>query len=213
MKRMKKRMLALAAVLVLAVSMLTRCGGMTEEDAKEYVKATLDASYKADFDAYMKVTDSSKEEVQKLYDDNIENIVTSSGLQDMGITSELEEKYRELYKNMLSKAKYTVGDAKETDGGFEVVVKVEPFAFMEGVERELTEAIQNQHLAGDGSVPSEDEINQMLLNKMYELLAARAEDPQYGAEEELKVTVEEKDNVYSISEEDLTKIDSRLFAL
>lgn len=68
-------------------------------------------------------------------------------------------------------------------------------------------------LAGDGSVPSEDEINQMLLNKMYDLLAARAEDPQYGAEEELKVTVEEKDNVYSISEEDLTKIDSRLFAL
>ena len=54
MKRMKKRMLALAAVLVLAVSMLTGCGGMTEEDAKEYVKATLDASYKADFDAYMK---------------------------------------------------------------------------------------------------------------------------------------------------------------
>ena len=124
-----------------------------------------------------------------------------------------EEKYRELYKNMLSKAKYTVGDAKETDGGFEVVVKVEPFAFMEGVEGELTEAIQNELLAGDGSVPSEDEINQMLLNKMYELLAARAEDPQYGAEEELKVTVEEKDNVYSISEEDLTKIDSRLFAL
>lgn len=172
MKRIKKRMLALAAVLVLAVSMLTGCGGMTEEDAKEYVKATLDASYKADFDAYMEVTDSSKEEVQKLYDDNIENIVTSSGLQDMGITSELEEKYRELYKNMLSKAKYA-----------------------------------------DGSVPSEDEINQMLLNKMYDLLAARAEDPQYGAEEELKVTVEEKDNVYSISEEDLTKIDSRLFAL
>lgn len=100
MKRMKKRMLALAAVLVLAVSMLTGCGGMTEEDAKEYVKATLDASYKADFDAYMEVTDSSKEEVQKLYDDNIENIVTSSGLQDMGITSELEEKYRELYKRI-----------------------------------------------------------------------------------------------------------------
>ena len=147
MKRMKKRMLALMAILVLAVSMLTGCGGMTEEDAKEYVKATLDASYKADFDAYMKVTDSSKEEVQKLYDDNIENIVTSSGLQDMGITSELEEKYRELYKNMLSKAKYTVGDAKETDGGFEVVVKVEPFAFMEGVEGELTEAIQNELLA------------------------------------------------------------------
>lgn len=181
MKRMKKRMLALAAVLVLAVSMLTGCGGMTEEDAKEYVKATLDASYKADFDAYMEVTDSSKEEVQKLYDDNIENIVTSSGLQDMGITSELD--------------------------------KVEPFAFMEGVEGELTEAIQNELLADDGSVPSEDEINQMLLNKMYDLLAARAEDPQYGAEEELKVTVEEKDNVYSISEEDLTKIDSRLFAL
>ena len=35
---------------------------------------------------------------------------------------------------------------------------------MEGVEGELTEAIQNELLAGDGSVPSEDEINQMLLS-------------------------------------------------
>ena len=84
MKRMKKRMLALAAVLVLAVSMLTGCGGMTEEDAKEYVKATLDASYKADFDAYMKVTDSSKEEVQKLYDDNIENMIFRPQRQQSG---------------------------------------------------------------------------------------------------------------------------------
>lgn len=212
MKRMKTRMMALVAVLVLAVSMLTGCGGMTEEDAKAYVQATLDASYKADFDAYMKVTESSKEEVQKLYDDNIENIVTSSGLQDMGITSELEEKYRELYKNMLSKAKYTVGDAKETDGGFEVVVKVEPFAFMEGVEGELTEAVQTE-LFAEGSVPSEERMNQLLLEKMYDLLMERAEAPEYGEAEELKVTVEEKDNVYSISEEDLTKIDSRLFAL
>ena len=98
MKRMKKRMLALAAVLVLVVSMLTGCGGMTEEDAKEYVKATLDASYKADFDAYMEVTDSSKEEVQKLYDDNIENIVTSSGLQDMGICFQKPNMQSEMQK-------------------------------------------------------------------------------------------------------------------
>lgn len=34
MKRMKKRMLALAAVLVLAVSMLTGCGGMTRKMPK-----------------------------------------------------------------------------------------------------------------------------------------------------------------------------------
>ena len=212
MKRMKTRMMALVAVLVLAVSMLTGCGGMTEEDAKAYVQATLDASYKADFDAYMKVTESSKEEVQKLYDDNIENIVANSGVKELGISSELEEKYRELYKTMLSKAKYTVGEAKETDTGFEVVVKVEPFAFMEGVEGELTEAVQTE-LFAEGSVPSEERMNQLLLEKMYDLLMERAEAPEYGEAEELKVKVEDKDNVYSLSEEDLTKIDSRLFAL
>ena len=212
MKRMKTRMMALAAVFVLAVSMLTGCGKMTEDDAKAYVQATLDASYKAEFDDYMKVTESSKDEVQKLYDDNIENIITGSGLRDMGISSELEEKYRELYKTMLSKAKYTVGEAKETDNGFEVVVNVEPFAFMEGVEGELTEAVQTE-LFADGSVPSEERMNQLLLEKMYELLSERANAPEYGEAEELKVKVEAKDNVYSLSEEDLTKIDSRLFAL
>lgn len=212
MKRMKKRMMSLAVVLVLAAGMLTGCGGMSEDDAKEYVQATLDASYKADFEAYMKVTDSSKEEVQKFYDDNIENIVTSSGIGDMGVSSELLKKYEELYKTLLSKAKYTVGEAKETEEGFEVSVKVEPFAFMEGVEGELTEAVQTE-LFAEGSVPSEERMNQLLLEKMYDLLVERAEDPKYEEAEEVTVTVQEKDKVYSISQEDLTKIDNRLFAL
>lgn len=212
MKRMKKRMMALTLVFVLAMSMLTGCGGMSEEDAKEYVQATLDAGYKADFDAYMKVTDSSKEEVEQLYDDNIESIFASSGISDLGVSGDLEEKYKELYKTLLSKTQYTVGEAKETDSGFEVTVKVEPFAFMEGVEGELTEAVQTE-LFAEGSVPSEERMNQLLLEKMYELLSDRASDPQYEEAEELKVRVEEKDNVYSIPEEDLTKIDSRLFAM
>ena len=57
MKGMRRGILALALLLSLA-AMLAGCGGgMTAEDAKEYVQAVLDASYKGEFDSYMELTD------------------------------------------------------------------------------------------------------------------------------------------------------------
>ena len=49
MKHLKKGIFAL--VLMLAMGVLAGCGGMDEEEAKEYVQATLDANYKGEFDA------------------------------------------------------------------------------------------------------------------------------------------------------------------
>ena len=56
MKRMK--CLVLALVLMISAWALAGCGGMSEDEAKEYAQAVLDASYKGEFDSYMELTDS-----------------------------------------------------------------------------------------------------------------------------------------------------------
>ena len=48
MERMRRGILALALLLLLAAMVAGCGGGMTAEDAKEYVQAVLDASYKGD---------------------------------------------------------------------------------------------------------------------------------------------------------------------
>ena len=57
----------LVLVFAMALGMLAGCG-MKPEDAKAYVQATLDAGYKEDFGEYTKITESTKEEAQKLFD-------------------------------------------------------------------------------------------------------------------------------------------------
>ena len=95
MKAIRKRNVSLAMVVVMALTMLAGCG-MKPDDAKAYVQATLDAGYKADFDEYAKITDSTKEDAQKLFDNNIDTVTNSLGFGALGATEETTEKYREL---------------------------------------------------------------------------------------------------------------------
>ena len=153
MKAIRKRHVSLAMVVVMALTMLAGCG-MKPDDAKAYVQATLDAGYKADFDEYAKITDSTKEDAQKLFDNNIDTVTNSLGFGALGATEETTEKYRELLKEIFAKAKYTVGDVKEKDGGFEVVVNAEPMQIFSGVQDELVTKLQEK-VAKSGQ-PKED---------------------------------------------------------
>ena len=121
----KKRILSviLAAMMMLA---LTACGGMTTDDAKTYVQSVLDASYKADFSEYTEQTDSTEEEAQQLFDENLDNIMSMGGFTDAGLSEELSASYRQLFQDMLAQAKYEVGSATEgEDDGFVVEVSAE----------------------------------------------------------------------------------------
>ena len=141
MKTILKRNVSLILVGLMAVGMLAGCG-MKPDDAKAYVQATLDAGYKANFDEYTKITDSTKEEAQKLFDNNIDTVTNSLGFSALGATEETMDKYRELLEEIFAKVKYTVGDAKETDGGFEVEVTAEPMEIFSGMQDELVAKMQ-----------------------------------------------------------------------
>lgn len=208
----KMRALALALVLVLSVSMLTGCGGMKPEDAKAYVKAVMDASYKGEFKAYMEQTESTEEEAQKMYEGNVDETMKTAGFSDLGLSEELNAKYRQLFLDLAKQAKYTVGEAKESgDDGFEVEVKVEPFNAFENLDAEYTALLEDYMKSVDLSM-SEEELNELAFEKMYELMSGKVASPTYGEASTITVHVVcDSDNVWSIPDKDMTELDSAMF--
>lgn len=211
MKGMRRGILALALLLSLA-AMLAGCGGgMTAEDAKEYVQAVLDASYKGEFDSYMELTDSTEEEAVSMYEGNVDATMATVGFDEMGISEDMQEDYRQLFLDLAKQAKYSLGEATEIENGYEIEVTIEPFIGMNDLENELTNILM-QDLAAAAEIPTEEELNQMTMQTLYDLLSEKVASPEYGEAQTMTVRVTaDSDNVYSIPEEDTTALDSAMF--
>ncbi|MGN1378136.1 MAG: hypothetical protein ACI4V6_07260 [Dorea sp.] len=208
---MKKKCM-LTLILSVAVMLLGGCGSMSAEDAKLYTQSILDASYKGEFKEYIEQTESTEEEAQKIYDASLDVIMAESGFEELGISDELEANYRQLFQDMLQSAKYEVGEAKkEEDDSYTLDVKVCAFTAFEGVTEE-TEAWLTEQYADATEVPTQEELNEQFLQKMYELMTARLADPSYGEEQMIAIHVKpDSEGVWYIPEEDLTAIDSALY--
>lgn len=203
------RILALLFACVMVSSMLSGCG-MSKEGAKEYVQAVLDAGYKGEFEKYVEITDSSEEEAQKLYDDNINMVLKSVGFGTLVTSDELEEKYRELFKQIFALEKYTVGDAEKTDDGFEVPVGVEKLSIFSDIDAELEEKLEEK-VTAMGEDASEADINQLAVETMYEMLEEKVANPTYGEKDTVTLHVSQDDNgVWNISQDDLEALDQAL---
>lgn len=212
MKTMLKRNVSLVLVSLMILGMLVGCG-MKPDNAKAYVQATLDAGYKANFDEYTKITDSTKEEAQKLFDDNIDKVTNSLGFDALGATEETMDKYGELLKEIFAKVKYTVGDAKETDGGFEVEVTAEPMEIFTGMQDELIAKLQDE-VTKSGKEITEDDVNQLAIDMVHEMLSEKLEEVTYGEPQTITVHVtKNSDGVWNITESDLQAVDKALFKI
>lgn len=212
MKTMLKRNVSMLLAVIMVLGMLSGCG-MKPDDAKAYVQATLDAGYKANFDEYAKITDSTKEEAQKLFDDNIDTVTNSLGFTALGATEETMDKYRELLKEIFAKVKYTVGDAKEADGGFEIEVTAEPMEIFSGMQDELVAKLQEE-VAKAGNDISEDDVNQLAIDMVHELLSEKLAEVTYGDPQTITVHVtKNSDGVWNITESDLQAVDAALFKI
>ncbi len=207
---MKK--ITISILLVLVMSILAGCG-MKEEDAKAYVQASLDASYKGEFDAFVEITDSTPEGAKAMYEENIVHIMEEAGFSDLGLGEELTEKYRQLFLNLIKKVDYTVGDAvKNEDDSFSVEINVRPITIMKDIQDELQTALLKRIEKMD-KYPSEKKIVKMGYEEMYNILSDRLENPTFS-EDTVNVTInlhKNEEGKYAISEEDMYTLDSKMF--
>lgn len=202
----------LAAMLTGVMLVLCGCGGMTTDEAKDYVKSALDAGYKAEFKEYSEITDSTEKEAKKEYETNLDNSMKEAGFNETGVSDELKANYRKLFEKMLKSANYKVGEVKEAgDDEFKVSVEVQPFTAFSTVSEELDNWVTDTY-SNIEYVPSDEELNEAIMKKMYELMDEKMNNPTYGDKTTVTVNVKvDKDGAYYIPQKDLTAVDDALF--
>ena len=202
----------LAAMLTGVMLVLCGCGGMTTDEAKDYVKSALDAGYKAEFKEYAEITDSTENEAKKEYETNLDNSMKEAGFDETGVSDELKANYRKLFEKMLKSANYKVGEVKEAgDDEFKVSVEVQPFTAFSTVSEELDNWVTDTY-SNIEYVPSDEELNEAIMKKMYELMDEKMNNPTYGDKTTVTVNVKvDKDGAYYIPQKDLTAVDDALF--
>lgn len=202
----------LAAMLTGVMLVLCGCGGMTTDEAKDYVKSALDAGYKAEFKENAEITDSTEKEAKKEYETNLDNSMKEAGFDETGVSDELKANYRKLFEKMLKSANYKVGEVKEAgDDEFKVSVEVQPFTAFSTVSEELDNWVTDTY-SNIEYVPSDEELNEAIMKKMYELMDEKMNNPTYGDKTTVTVNVKvDKDGAYYIPQKDLTAVDDALF--
>lgn len=206
---MKKKI----AVLLAAGAMLclSACGGLTAEEAQEYVQSALDANYKGDFDEYIEKTDATKEEAEAMYQQNIDNFLTGLDLENLGLSEELSQQYRDLAPEMLALANYEVTGAEEDGDGFAVEVTYQAYTSWGELAANL-ETIMTDIGSTLTEIPSDEEINEIVYEELLKLLQQDLESPSYGEPQTYTLHVEKgSDNVYSLDEDELIDLDYAMY--
>ena len=206
MTKMKKVFVTcLAGIMVMAT--VAGCGKF---DAAGYVTACLDLLTKGETEQYMKLTDRTKEQAEQDYEDNIDSMM--EGMGEVGLSDELTENYRTLYKDIYKKAKYTVTGAekmKDKDG-YTVTVEVEQMTgLFDDLENEVTSRVMDE-MANLSPDTTEDELNELVFQTMYDVLQERMDSISYKDPETITVEVLGEDGVYSITDDGYTDLDEAL---
>lgn len=204
MRKVGKTLVAGLLSAVMMVSMVACGSGF---DAAAYVDSCLDLLTKGETAEYMKMTNRTEEQAISDYEGNIDNMVNM--MSGMGLSDELLEGYRQMYKDLYSKAKYEVKEAKKMDDkdGYVVTVEIQQ---MTGIFTGLTDELQTEFAAQvteDMSQAEQTELlYQMWLDKMNERLA----NIEYKDAQTLEIEVVGENNVYGITSEGYTLIDEAL---
>ena len=208
MKTLKK---ALVTGLV-AVMMVVNLAGCGKFDAAAYVESCLDLLTKGETEQYMKMTYCSKEQAESDYESNIDAMMTE--MDQFNLSDELSNSYRQLFKDVYAKAKYTVKDAEKMDDkdGYYVTVEIEQMTgLFNGIQEELmTEFTEWANSFDADTYPTEDEMYEQVYQMMYDLMSARVDSITYNDPQEVVVEVIGEDNVYSISDGSMTELDEAL---
>lgn len=207
----KRRSGYVFAAFIFAASMifaLTGCG--KSFDASRYVKGCLDASTKGIFTDYCDMTNSTEEEVKKEYETRM-NTELESMTGSITMTDEMRQRYLGIYKEIYSKCKYEVGEAKEgKDQSYTVPVKICRLNIFKSVLDETQQRLQQkvEEMIQNKQPTSTEQTMQLYVDILAGVFEEKLQNAEYGAEETITVSVvvNSESDEYKIADEDVVKL-------
>lgn len=215
---------AVMTALVVCMGAMTGCSGSNEgKTYTDYMQGLLDARYKADYSTYMRLSESTKDEAEKMYKSVIEYL--QEGMYDYYeidadcLTDELEEAYYDLAASIYKKTDYTVNDAKKENDKWHVVVDVKPIDFFDVSYEEAAEFAKNY-----GSDISDEEYSEFTDEEwdnwendyaqgLLDILKTYVDKVSYGEVISMDNELTIEDDVYGFDDDDIYKIDDYVLGL
>ncbi len=204
--------IALLFAGILVAAMLGGCS--TDASVKTYLQALLDASYKNDATAFVKMKLGTEEEAQALYERGIDTGV-SVFCSRIGATDEYKEEFRAAYMDMLSKVRYTVDDAnKQSDGSYIVTVSYEKMnVFKPALElhQDHVAAMTEEWAKTPENAPAKEEMVKLALLEFKSSMETVLADVQYSEAQTINIRIELADNIYTPNADDIAALEKALF--
>lgn len=219
MRNKIRRLSLIALMMVLIVAMLAGCGPKkpAPEDAQAYVKAVMDLMCTGDYDHTVELADIEEGKESETRDALINQMMEDFGAQS-NLDEEVTDAFKEFMINALAKAKYTVGDAVETeDGGYDVTVSIEPLQIFTGIQKKL-DAVLEERVAQEPDrilEMSEEEQTNYVMEIVIELMNKKLKKPKYDPPEDVVVhygPMEGQKDVYGCEESEGEKLGAKLFS-
>lgn len=206
---MKKIAIMLACVLT--VGLLGGCGN--NFDAAAYTQAILDNSYKNDSSQLVSQKVGTAQEAEEIYNQGVD-LQVDALLYGTNPTDVQKDEYRQIVKDILKGAKYTVGEAeKQDDNSYVVTVTYERMNVFAPAMEDFTERSeeQNEVWMESGETVTQDDIYAWSLDTMKESLKGALANVTYEDPEEMTIRIELNDRTYSPNTSDIESLSNALF--
>jgi len=218
MKLYKKSIVVLFCVLMM--TSLNGCSSLSlltegEFDASGYVQGIMDATYKAEFDKYVELTEDTKENAQIAYDTVMDTKANAFATYTaVTLTDDSKAKFIEYSKQIYKNAKYEVLEAKKTDTGFTVDVVISPITILQNISSEgeafVTEFNTKNENAEFADL-TQEEYEAEYAKGIMQIFENNISNIQYGDNVTVTVNVTaQEDNIYTLEADEFSKIDSAI---
>lgn len=211
MKRTITRKLSILLLFAMTAAFYVTGCTMTDFDASGYIKACLDANTHGEFAEYADITKTSVEEVEALYNQNIDTEI--SYLDSYNISEEKKEEFRTLFIDIYKNFKYEVGEAtRNEDDSYSVPVTTYKLQIFKDIMTEgetyLTDYAQKEVDAG--RTPTQEQLEEEALNYMFDTMKANLAALEYAEPVTITVTVspskQGSQTVYTVVQTDLQSL-------
>lgn len=206
---------SIIAVMILVVGLvIIACIGMFRDfDAQGYVHGVLDLRFRGEVDEYMEFSDAyTEKELYQNFEDGMTSFVENNISNNIEMSDEAKQQYKELCKEIFAKMKYEVQPAEKISRKeYHVTVAYQPVdvfsrfidAASKEQERLWTKVDKSEYTGTDEEIMQQ--MQQEYIANAYEHLKTALSQMQYGQEQKITFIVKKNDQGVFVIEQ--AKID------